>query len=190
MFEVCIIPKYSYQPLPDGFPVKDRGLFFTYKKPATPEKTVEFINEEDAEFLASLKLPLSIFPKSEPDTTKMKVLETDSANKAASCSREEIDETIKSIWCFGLKKGLCQETGLLDFHKATYGLSYIQSVISTVKNGVYWSYGSVAIIIGNAERKLFSKYPLGLSRHMPFNQPISDRCEFYLKAPFQVDEGF
>lgn len=185
MFTVTIAPKYALTNKPAS--AKDRGLFWTYKEGVklVPSQGPE--NEEKA-FLAALVG--QVFAAVDQQS-QVELIESD-PSLASSVSKEDAQATIRSIWKFTQKKGLFGESALLDLWDRTFGLRnhYIRSVICTAKNRVLWNYGSVALIIGRCPDKLCSPFPLARSRLLPFDEERSDGCEFYLKAPFQVDTGY
>lgn len=97
---------------------------------------------------------------------------------------DELDDTLRAIFQYGIKKKL-------DYDRLSYALFGIRirrytalraNEIRVEKNCVRWAYGRIAILMGNAEAKLaFGKSLL------PNRNTV--KSEFFLKLPFQTEEG-
>lgn len=190
LIEVYIVPKYCKHVFPASTPVKDHGLFSTYKMAKAILPNAEIKPQDDPDGLFALLDELCPQAVLSVSQLKMEVISSSAENNAKEVRKEDIEKTIRAIWNYTQKKKLASQSALLDFRDATFGLrkAYIRSEIRTAKNRVLWEYGCVALIIGKAKEKLFSEFPLGM-KLLPFHESRSDGCEFYLKAPFQVESG-
>lgn len=195
---VLIVPKFAKVPEEDlriSFKVelspKDKGSFLKYNR--FVHLTNELANNKIRQILK--KFYCNRIELGNNDIR----LETFRENLKEIIPFETIDDTLRAIYHYCLKKGNLQENIshiITQWRRQIFDINerFIWSEIRVKKNSIAWNYGCVAVLIGNPKQKLAFIKPVHggqiWDRSSDFDKEEANKLEFALKEPFQVEKGF
>lgn len=178
--EVWIFPKFSESAtnidnLKNNAKVKDKGLFWTAKM-----NFLEEVQEDLQEFLGDKEIAATHVCSYKPSPLRETSLKADENNG------RPVDRQLREVYKYVLKKGINPSDAYdilnnIRSDRLATATRRLSNTIVIEKNGVRWSYGPIAILMGNPKEKVAK----------PHEWETANRHEeFRLKTPYQVDEGF